>query len=71
MAFAIRLPFLATPRDRRDAGIAAKSVVLSCCESLRGFRKHRGGDTPSDSRQGAKEVGVTMPDHLFVRADLV
>ena len=66
-----RLPLAATPRDRRDACIAAKSVIVSFCESLRGFREHRGGDTPTDSRQGTKEVDVTMPDYLLVRADLV
>jgi hypothetical protein len=46
-------------------------MVISFCESLRGFREHRGGDTPTDSRQGTKEVDVTMPDYLLVCTDLV
>jgi hypothetical protein len=65
------MAFPTAARDRRDAGITAQSLIISFCESLRGFCEHRGGDTPTDSRQGTKEVDVTMPNYLLVRADLV
>lgn len=64
-----RFPLPATPRDGGHAGIAAESVIVSFRESRRGFREHRGGDAPTDSRQGGKEVDVTVSYSAFVRAD--
>src|ERR1700733_14192950 len=50
----------ALPCDGSRAGVAPQPVIISICDSLRGFAEHRGGDDSSNSRQGKKDFRVTM-----------
>ncbi len=53
--------FAALPRDRRDAGLGAQTVIISGRQEPRGLGKHRGGDDSPDSWQGPEDRHVTMP----------
>src|SRR5258708_13581412 len=54
------LLFSALTRDRSRTRIAAKSVIISFRESLRGFREHRGGDDSTPPRQGTDDGHCAM-----------
>ena len=44
--------FAALPRDRRDAGLGAQTVIISGRQEPRGLGKHRGGGDSPDAWQG-------------------